>query len=318
MHLPSELRHDDAGPRSLQYGRDTHCADFALPSKMAEKKGCHVPMIESIAAYAFVVATAIGAPASAGEPPKPDLPKTVYECSHRGSLDKLGGTLEFDTIFTEAGAVYEERARWDMAISRQWPQQPAGKLLRIDPNAESRIVIAWSNPGLWFKPGKDPADYAQLTVSSPSGYREKMRKKERWFQSIVIRDEAAPIAEKAADRFLLRHLLRPGLKGDLLDDVYPSPLSMPIESLVAWGSGVDALTVYGVFVEPRKYRRHIHPSDPIGSMRIIDEYRIDTAMLKQVSEAIRSSHASWRKSIDGPKTRCKKTLMHEPESIVVT
>ncbi len=275
-------------------------------------------MIESIAAYALIAATAIGAPASADEQPKPDWPKTMYECSHRGPLQTFGGTLEFNIIFTEGGAVHEERARWGITISRQWPQQPAGKLLHIGPNAESRITIAWSNPTLWLKPGKDPAAYAQLTISSPSGYREKMRKQERWFQSIVMRDEATLIAEKGGDRFLAKHLLPPALKGDFLSGGSLRQLTMPVESLVAWGSGVDALTVYDVAIEPRKYRRNTYPNDPIGRMRIIDEYKIDTTLLGQVSEAVRSSHTSWRKSIDDPKTRCKKTLMEDPDSIILT
>lgn len=249
--------------------------------------------------------------------PKPEWPKTMYACRDYGPLDTYGGTIEFQATFTETGELYSESAQWSRQIQ---PGDKSETPVRFDGGGQGWITIGWPNGNPWRKPvaGQDPAEQALVRINNFGLNRAHMRKSERWQQSIIARGGETLIANDKQDRLLITSPMEPVLASDLNAQM-GAGLLIPVASLIAWGSGTEALTGYDVFVTPRKYRRNTYPSGPAGKLRIVGEYRIDTRLLARTFEAVRRRHAAWRKTLTDPQKTCQETQMEDPSmEIIVT
>lgn len=258
--------------------------------------------------------------------PAAKWPQTMYQCRHRAPLDGFGGTLEFDTLYTEAGAIFFESGRW---TSDYWPMRapplpadrvavrsiiaPAGQ-----PNGMT-VMIGWPGGNSWDKtPTPDPSAKANIRIVNIDGVARTMRKKERWHQSIVVRNSEVLVYANGDDRMLFLNPLEPALVSNY-GDTSNMDLTMPVANLLAWGSGLETLTVFDIFVEPRKYDPHSFPNGPAGAMRVVGEYRIDMTALAAAFDKIRAEHRGWRAGLTDFKTRCEATQVADPSmEIIVT
>ena len=255
-----------------------------------------------------------------------EWPKTMYQCRHRAPLDGFGGTLEFDTLYTEAGTIFSESGRWTSDyLPRRAPPLPAGLMaeqsiiLPAGQPSGMTVMIEWPGGNVWDKtPTPDPSAKAMIRIVNIDGVARSMRKKERWHQSVVVRNsEVLPYAN-GNDRMLFLSPLEPALISNY-GDTSNMDLTMPVANLLAWGSGLEALTVFDVFVEPRKYDPHSFPNGPAGPMRAVGEYHIDMTALAAGFDKIRAEHRWWRAGLADFKTRCEATQVSDPSlEIIVT
>ena len=260
---------------------------------------------------------------------KPEWPKTIYTCRHSDALESFGGTLEFSTIFTEQGTVFSDIVHWSAKFR---PTDPVtGKSMAANPalaaidtmvlvqgkQAGGTIAIAWPSANSWRKPAPDvdPAVHADVTISF-SGRGEKLRRKERWHQSILVRDSEVLVVPQDGDRYVILSPLDPALVTDF-DARADTRLTLPAASLLAWGSGLEMLIVYDVFVTPRKYRRDRFPNGPAGRMRVIGEYRIDIASFTRAFVEMRAAHGAWRQNLGDVKSRCEIGEMTDPSTEIL-
>lgn len=251
-----------------------------------------------------------------------EWPRTMYACRHYGPLEGIGGTLEFDILFTAEGAVFSETAKWSASFypPGRSPFAPtvADTIVRVqrDPN-DGWITIGWPGDNAWDKSpaSADPADKAVIRISSFALFRQAFRKKERWRQAIIARGSEVLVARDGEDHILLLSPLEPALVSDFgpVSDM----LTMPIANLLAWGSGRDTLTVYDVFVQPRKYVANAFPNGPAGKMRIVGEYRVDIAALADAWARARAQHAAWRAGLTDAKAMCAPTQVDDPSATII-
>lgn len=281
--------------------------------------------------YWLAAATALTATSAfAQEPgPKAEWPKTMYACRHYGPLEDFGGTLEFDVVFTAEGTVFSQRAKWAANFQpvggplRRPRQAGADRLVQVQNKpAQGWIIVEWPNDNPWHKagPGEDPADRATVRISNFGMLGVKMReKKERWRQTVIVRGSEVLVRQQGDDRFLFLSPMEPSLVTGLGSPSSPG-LSLPVANLLAWGHGVDTLTVYDLFVEPRKYGRNNASDGPAGQMRIVGEYRIDMNGFASAMARLREAHRDWRGSLADFKRTCRQMEVPDPskEMIVVT
>lgn len=276
---------------------------------------------------AATAAALIATPVFAQEAsPKAEWPKTMYACRHYGPLEGFGGTLEFDMLFTAEGTTFSQRARWSANFrpdgSPQRRARPSGadQLVKVQGKpAEGWIIVEWPNDNPWRKadPGEDPAEHATVRISNFGLFGEKMReKKERWRQTVIVRGSEVLVRQQGDDRYLILSFVEPALVTGLGSSAGPG-LGMPVANLLAWGHGVDALTVYDVFVEPRKFVRNSFPDGPAGAMRIVGEYRIDTNAFADAMGKMREAHRGWRSSLTDFKKTCQQTKVDDPSKEVI-
>jgi hypothetical protein len=260
-----------------------------------------------------------------GSAPKAEWPKTMYQCRHRAPLDGFGGTLEFDTLYTEDGAIFSEGARW---TSGYWPLHtplpahliPARSIILPagQPNGMT-VMIEWPGGSVWDKtPTPDPSAKAVMRIVNIDGVARTMRKKERWHQSVVVRNSEVLPYSNGEDRMLFLSPLEPALITNY-GQTSNMDLTIPVANLLAWGSGLETLTVFDIFVEPRKYDPNSFPNGPAGQMRVVGEYRIDMGALAAAFDKIRSEHRNWRAGLADFKANCEATEVEDPSmEIIVT
>ena len=272
----------------------------------------------------------LAAPATAREASPPvansEWPKTILACRNYGPLEGVGGTIEFDTLFTEDGAVFSESAKWTANV-RSMPNPdssaaatPVDTMVRVEGRpAEAWITIEWPNTNPWRKPavGTDPASSATVKIANFGLIGQTMRKKERWHQTVIVRGSEVLVARDGDDRLLILSGMEPALISD-----YGMPamnLTIPIASLLAWGGDLGTLVVYDVFIEPRKYQPNVYPNGPAGKMRIVGEYRINVVALASAFNKMRAQYIAWQKSLTDIKASCKSMKVEDPSAdIIVT
>ena len=268
-------------------------------------------VIAGLAAAPLLAACAAGrdAPPAAASAPA----GTVYACSHRGSLQGFGGTLEFDMVFAKDGAVLSDKASWYTHFDppdRETDEPETMEGLVEAPSARVFIGIRWPQAFSWLKlaTGKDPVAYAEITSSNSALYDAPFRGAERWHQLIIVRGGEAAVDTEIDDRFLLLNPAEPVLASDY-HHRSGVVLDMPIEALLAWGSSLRTLAVYDVFVEPREYQPNSSPTSPAAKRRIVGEYRLRVAAVARAYAAMRKQHAVWRRGLKDYKANCKAGRM---------
>jgi hypothetical protein len=272
---------------------------------------------------ALIAAIAAAAPAAAQDssaPAKPEWPKTVYACHQHSNFEEFGGMLDFDITYFEDGSVVSEGGRWTAIIEqRKILGAPKANAPDVGGPERGSIVIEWPKFDPWLKEKPaDPMANATINISNHALFTQKMTKQERWHQAVVARGSEVLVNNTNEYPILWLSPLEPALVTDY-DGPGWSPFSMSFANLVAWGGGLDRLTVYDVFVQPRKYKPNSFPNGPAGIMRIIGEYQLDILALTSAFAGIRERHDAWRKSIVDFRASCDEQQMDDPSmEIIVT
>lgn len=271
---------------------------------------------------ALIAAIAAAAPAAAQDssPAKPEWPKTVYACHQHSNFDEFGGMLDFDVTYGEDGSVISEGGRWTAMIEQGGILgAPKANAPDVGGPEQGSIVIEWPRFDSWLKDKPaDPLANATIKISNHALFAQKMRKEERWRQAVVARGSEVLVNSTNEYPILWLSPLEPALVTDYYGPGW-SPFSMPFGNLLAWGSGLDKLTIYEVFVQPRKYKPNTFPNGPAGIMRIIGQYQLEIPALASAFAGIRARHDAWRKSIADFKAGCREQQMDDPSmEIIVT
>ena len=249
--------------------------------------------------------------AAASEQAAKKPPQMIYNCGgHFDSLD--GGRIRINSYktFDTAGGVSS------MSVNAEF--EGADFVRRGDPRDQAYVSVAWPGNQFW---GPDPKrfDWARGAIKInyfPAAQNAFQRNKNEWWNQTVV--DRAGSAMVYTDKKGTRYLIGSGLDLFLTNDPARSMtgLIMSVDNLIAWGTGVDAVTVYNLAVAHRKSpdKRDL----PIGAKRIVASYGIDTRALAAAVAKVRAAVTAWEATIADYKTACKLEVAPSDDDIVIT
>ena len=138
---------------------------------------------------------------------------------------------------------------------------------------------------------------------------------ERWRQVILDRNGSALISQISSDRYLLTNPSDIELRGDLVPPSSLPGFRMSLDSLMSWSVGVKSVKVYDIFVTDRRYNANEYPNSPVGAMRIVAEYDVDSSALARKVAQVRDATTQWMSELGDFKTKCARA--REDNDIVV-
>ncbi len=255
----------------------------------------------------------------------PEWPKTMYACYYHGALERFDGSLQFAITYTEQKDIFSHFVKWSMPINSPYRKEGRSAPLLVKDmvghhgeRSDGWLSFEWPNNHPWRDRVSDEFTTSNVSVKiTNSGlFGQKMQKKERWHQSVIVRDKEALIRQGEEDSFLILNGLEPAL---VTDFGHISSLSLwaPLASLLAWGAGLDELTIYDVFVEPTKYRSHAYSRDPVSHRRVVGMYKIDISAFSRAFAQMKTQHEGWLKSLSDFKNSCRKIRVDDPSTEII-
>lgn len=275
--------------------------------------------MERTAIFAVLAATWLGpSPAQSvalAKTSKRAVEESAVEYRCRTRIPNLGGdsgALSLDKTFSPDGSV---RA---MTVNLEDWKPPYVKPAGVGERAMA--TIKW--PGDHRIPrSPEPFSWSngsiEISYFAEGSRRYSPLKGERWRQVVVDRNRSAIVHESGGMRTLFVGGLDMVVQSGLMDLPSPGKLSMSLDGLLAWGSGVASLTVYETLVTRRKYRKHSYPTTPAGRARIVGQYDLDAAILARKVQQVRDSTSAWEAGLTDFKTVCEKGVV-EAGAIIVT
>jgi hypothetical protein len=91
---------------------------------------------------------------------------------------------------------------------------------------------------------------------------------------------------------------------------------MSLDSFLAWGTGVERLTVYETRVTRRKKVPSSSPTSPAGRIRVVGSYEVDMAALALAFVQVRGVTEKWEAGLASSWRQCERTT--EGGEILVT
>jgi hypothetical protein len=247
-----------------------------------------------------------------GSPPPPTPPRrelVTYVCD--GHLSLSGprpipfsvtrafledGTVNRQTVefYGDAGFIRPRVAGDQISVTLKWP---GDHRYRRTPEP-----FSWADGSI------------RVHTFSQAAIRRERR--EVWVQTVVDRDDRAMIYEHDGMRSLF---------SSRMDVTLASPLDPPggagftagVDSLLAWGHGVDRLTAYLLYVERRRYRPNSYPNDGVGRQRIAVQYEIDMAGFARRVAEMREATTAWEQGL-GDFHACRRQVDYPDDEVVVT
>ena len=191
----------------------------------------------------------------------------------------------------------------------------------MDGRVRSTVFSSYGPHGLMARVGERPAAQGvtldwpgrHLSVEEPLNWAhgslgfsplDPMAKKERWTQLYV--DRGGSIRTIASREGVYLNLIA-GAWLATQPSQYHSPFSLPLDDLLAWGTGAPTLTLYHV-----AWRK---PGE--GAPRVIGTYRLDMAAVRAQVAAIRARVDAWRTSL-GDRRGCPIQQQDDFDDVVVT
>jgi hypothetical protein len=236
--------------------------------------------------------------------------RTVYVCATSISIPgDVAGSLSLEKVFLEDGSV----PRQSVTLS------DGGSFIRTFPAAQQvSVTLTW--PGDHRTRSRpEPLGWSdgsiRIYLFSPSIYRTE--RGEFWQETIVDRDNSAMVYERNGTRMLFLNLSDMQLTSGLASHGGAGILNASIDNLLAWGTGVERLTVYHVLVQRRRYRRHSYPNDPAGRRRIVGQFEIDTASFARRAAQAREAAIAWEAGIGDFRT-CLRQTEYVGQEVVIT
>lgn len=242
------------------------------------------------AAAAALAAFAVEAAAKHG-----DERVSVYQCDRSVRLPEGGyAELSLTKLFREDGSVYSMNVHWE---------DDQGSLVRLQrPGDQAFLSLKW--PGEHrIDAEHEPFDWsrgsATILYLAADGAIFRNLKGEEWRRTVVARDDSVRTVDDGGMKLLV-------LMGylHLVSDLEPTSsrgrLTMPIDLLLAWGSGVERLTVYETRVTRRKARPNTYPTSPAGRHRVVGSYEVDIAASSVPpgwsARRLKSGRPTWRQA----------------------
>lgn len=228
----------------------------------------------------------------AGDEPR-DQPVPVYQCEHSERLPKGGySDLRVLKSFREDGSVYGMQVEWD---------DNQGSLVRLtQPGDRAHLSLKWPGDHRISAEG-EPFDWShgsiKVSLIAANGANLRNLKGEKWKRIIVTRDDSVRIYGQDGTKQLMLMGFNLHLASDLEHLGSPGWLTMPLGSLLAWGSGVERVTVYETRVTRRKQGRNAFPDSPIGRSRIVGAYELEPAALERMARLVREATLNWEAEV---------------------
>jgi hypothetical protein len=225
-------------------------------------------------------------------------PPDIYRCET--ALYDLPGLLELHKSFAQDGTPLE----LDVAFSAD------GIAIPQAPGDSTIASLGWTN--VWLAgPTRPVFDWSRgrITVSFTSqGPDETLRPGEEARRILVERDEALrdQIQSGANGRLVFvspaeQHLVSERLSGEI-----PPQLRMSIDSLLAWGSGREQVTVYETAIVTSRPAGQSEPT-AMGRERITGIYKIDVPALARLVGQIRAATQAWEAGLTDPRRQCTRS-----------
>jgi hypothetical protein len=186
-----------------------------------------------------------------------------------------------------------------------WEDDAASGLVR-SPSPGDRIFVSlrWPREHRIGRPA-DPFDWSQGSIKIDLLPLD-LRSGEEWRQVIVDRDQSVTTINEAGARFASVSPYQMLLMGDLEATISPSLLNMSLNSFLAWGSGVQRLTVYDTRVTRRTRAKNSYPESLAGARRIIGAYDVDMPALARAVALIRATTERWERSLSTSWRNCRR------------
>ena len=233
--------------------------------------------------------------------------RMIYTCpTHEETIAGVGKVTMFKT-FNPDGTIYL------MRVSAQIDTSP---LLGLsDPRDWASVSLEWPGDYYTYADGNErPFDWSNGVIAIrydafgvPKGLRAGP---EKWQQTIIDRGGGAVAVEtRDGKRWLRTSPLTMYVASDPNNSYWPNAFHMAIDNLLAWGSGVDHVTIYSVAVSRAKDLR--------TDKRIFASYTLDPRVLATIVAKVRTAVVAWEANVADYKTACR----FEPESaryVIVT
>lgn len=253
----------------------------------------------------LVVAIGLGAMLSGCAISRADLEQdnliSIYRCSLEARLPE-GGYSPFliQKIFREDGTVYR--------MTVQWEDNQGGGLIRPRRTGETATVqLGWSGGiPLFSSTDGEPFVWSKGTVriySHGAGWPRPFRN-EQWSQSVLDRDGSARILEVEGIETLI--VTEKQLLGDLLSASSLEILNMPLDKLLAWGAGVERITVIKSLATRRNAQAEDFRRQPVARRRVVGRYELDLAALRKVATDVREATERWEAEISDDWRQCER------------
>lgn len=263
-------------------------------------------MIRLAIATAALVLTTAGA-----RPETPPAKGIVYSCQERIAPFGKNGVLTIYKSINPDGSTF--------ALRVQWEDSGPTIVARATPNDIVYLTLSWPGDqilGADYKPLDWSTGSIKVTYlpASPNN-RLVRRKNELWSQAVVDRNGSI----RTYDDKGVRYVWFSGLDLLLTNDPTSGSgrFSMSLDNFLAWGSGVDHVTVYELAVAKRsKVPGSNEPN--IGAKRVLASYQVDTVALAAIVKMVRARVAEWEGSLSDFKTKCRAEPTPSDDDIVIT
>jgi hypothetical protein len=230
--------------------------------------------------------------------PQAAAPPDIYRC--RASLYELNGALELHKSFAADGTALDLDVGF-MTDSVAIPQAPGDSITvslhwtDVDESAARATAFDWSR--------------GRISVSFNShSPDETLRPGEGARRILVERDETLRDQIHAGENGRLvfvspaeQHLVSEWLSGEI-----PPQLRMSLDSLLAWGSGREQLTVYETAIVTARPAGQSGPS-AMGGERITGIYKLNVPALARLAGQIRAATQAWEAGLTDPRRQCTRS-----------
>jgi hypothetical protein len=235
----------------------------------------------------------------------------VYTCQERIAPFGKNGVLTIYKSINPDGSTFSLRV--------QWEDGSPTIVSRATPNDQVFLTLDWPGDqtlGADYKPLDWSTGSIKITYlpASPNN-RFVRRKNELWSQAVVDRNGSI----RSYDDKGVRYVWFSGLDLFLTNDPVSGSgrFSMSLDNFLAWGSGVDHVTVYELAIA-RRQKPPGSSDTNIGAKRVVASYRVDMVALAAMVRAVRDKVTAWEASLVDFKTRCRLEPTPSVDDIVIT
>ncbi|HEX8447972.1 MAG TPA: hypothetical protein VF652_00155 [Allosphingosinicella sp.] len=259
---------------------------------------------------AAIAAAQLAAQTRDARSPKPQAqPRTLYRCEHRiPNPGGHSGALTLSKTFWEDGSVQSFNVELE-----DW----GGSFIRRS-DGSANVTLRWPGDHLVRKGGPFSWAEGSIDVSFHGGStsRYQVLPKERWRQVVVDRNRSVIVHERDGIRTLFLSGLDMRLVSELVPVSSPGRLWMSLDGLLAWGAGLETLTVYETLVSGRSRDPAAYPNSPMGRIRVVAEYEVDVPALNRKVEQVRSESRSWEAGLVNFRKACRRGIEETGEILV--
>jgi len=243
-------------------------------------------------------AALIASPATANDP----IP--VFQCVLSAPLPDGGPRLLVLKSFRENGRVNSMHVSWEDNAASGLVRPPS-------PNDRIFVSLRWPGEHRIGRPD-DPFDWSEGSITmnlllANAAANFGLRQGEEWRQVMVDRDQSVTTISEEGVRLAIASPIDMLLMSDLEPTTTPGRMSMSLNSFLAWGSGVQHLTVYETRVTRRNPVKNSYPTSPAGAHRIIGAYDVDMPALGRTVALIRTTTERWERSLSTSWRTCRRT-----------